>query len=82
MYSHLQVSDTTMTNYMQGRTKRIPISTLMEWGRVTGTRWEWLNTGEGPWLADWAPEPPPDLRVRASGYNDSDATVVPLRQVA
>lgn len=67
-----------MTNYLNDgpkRTKRIPASTLMEWGRVTGTRWEWLQTGEGPWLADWPPLTPSEVLERHSGCTED---VTPL----
>ena len=92
MQAYLRVSEGTMTNYLKGRTKRIPVGVLRDWAFATGTRWQWLLDGTGPWLRDGSedgdrgPDPASDVPVRGSGWNRSSAIVpapiIPLHRAA
>ena len=72
MQAYLQVSEGTMTNYLHGRTKRIPVGVLRDWAFATGTRWQWLLDGTGPWLRDGSEDGP------AGGVTASDLGEQPI----
>lgn len=77
MAAYLEVSESTMTNYLSGRT-RPRAGSLRAWAIRCGVPFDWLATGDGHPFDGTSPDPAggPREGTRGSAWNVPAARVV------